>query len=137
MENDKIHFAKCGKKEADFIQDKLRTYNRRYITDYQDFVYFLKSDSGKIYGGIAASKDNQRMTVDYLWVDEPVRSQGYGTKLLKHIENIARENKCTLVWLSTFGFQAPDFYIKNGYEVFGVLEKCISGYSQFFFKKSL
>ncbi|MEA4884562.1 MAG: hypothetical protein VB144_13075 [Clostridia bacterium] len=42
-----------------------------------------------------------------------------------------------MIWLNTFGFQAPGFYAKLGYEQFGMLEKCLNGSSQHFFRKCL
>lgn len=126
-----------GEKEADYIHKKLIEHNLRYITDYEDYVLCIKDDCENIVGGIVASRENERMTIDYLWVDESVRGNGYGTRLIKQIEEIAANSECTVVWLNTFGFQAPDFYLKMGYELFGTLENCINGYSQYFFKKTL
>jgi hypothetical protein len=37
--------------------------------------------------------------------------------------------------LDTFDFQAKDFYVKHGYEVFGVLEDCPEGHVRYFMKK--
>jgi len=53
------------------------------------------------------------------------------------MESIAVDKKCKLIYLNTFGFQAPEFYKKMGYELFGLLEECINGYNQYFFKKEL
>ncbi|WP_419727432.1 hypothetical protein [Terrisporobacter petrolearius] len=50
---------------------------------------------------------------------------------------IAKEEKCNLIHLDTFDFQAKDFYIKNGYEIFGVLDECPKNHKRYFLKKSL
>jgi hypothetical protein len=34
----------------------------------------------------------------------------------------ARARACDHIWLETFAFQARDFYLKCGFEVFGTLE---------------
>ena len=60
-----------------------------------------------------------------------------GTKLLNEIEKIAIEEKCNLIHLDTFDFQAKDFYIKQGYEVFGVLEHCPANHCRYYLKKKL
>ena len=54
---------------------------------------------------------------------------------LKEIENIAIEKGCHLIHLDTFDFQAKDFYIKHGYEVFGVLDECPKKHKRYYLKK--
>src|SRR5471030_1128302 len=62
--------------------------------------------------------------VDVLWVKEQYRKEGYGSVLLNEVEKIAKEKGCNLIHLDTFDFQAKDFYLKHGYEIFGVLDDC-------------
>ena len=52
-----------------------------------------------------------------------VRKDDHGSTLLKEVEKIAKEKGCKLVHLDTFDFQAKDFYLKRGYEIFDVLLK--------------
>jgi hypothetical protein len=40
-------------------------------------------------------------------------------------------------YLDTFSFQAPDFYKKLGYEVFGELQDFPHGHQRYFMKKRL
>ncbi len=47
-----------------------------------------------------------------------------GAILLNKIETEAKAKGCYLIHLDTFDFQAKDFYLKNGYEIFGVIENC-------------
>ena len=60
-----------------------------------------------------------------------------GKRLLTEIEKIAVEEDCTLIHLNTFDFQAKDFYIKYGYEIFGVLEDCPENHCRYYLKKKL
>ncbi|MBY0276219.1 hypothetical protein K2Z84_12810 [Candidatus Binatia bacterium] len=39
--------------------------------------------------------------------------------------------------LESYTFQAPDLYVKHGYQVFGVLDDCPPGHQQVFLRKSL
>jgi hypothetical protein len=41
------------------------------------------------------------------------------------------------VFLDTFSFQAPGFYLKHGYEVFGELPGFPAGHTRFYLKKAL
>ena len=45
--------------------------------------------------------------------------------------------KIRLIHLDTFDFQAKDFYLKHGYEVFGVLDDCPKGHKRYYMKKVL
>jgi len=49
----------------------------------------------------------------------------------------ARKRGARYAYLDTFDFQAPEFYKKYGYEVFGVLEDFPSGHTRYFMKKQL
>ena len=75
--------------------------------------------------------------IDILWVDDNHRKQGLGTMLLKEVERVAEEEKCTLIHLDTFDFQAKDFYLRHGYEVFGTLEGCPENHCRYYLKKKL
>ncbi|MBU5590147.1 GNAT family N-acetyltransferase [Clostridium sp. MSJ-4] len=75
--------------------------------------------------------------IDVLWVKEDSRKDGYGSALLNEVEKIAKEKGCELVHLDTFDFQAKDFYLKHGYEVFGVLDDCPSEHKRYYMKKNI
>jgi GNAT superfamily N-acetyltransferase len=66
-----------------------------------------------------------------------VKAKGHSSRLIEAAENEAIKRGCKIVDLSTFAFQAPEFYRKNGYEMFGELENAVSGYSIYFFRKNL
>ncbi|WP_257130933.1 GNAT family N-acetyltransferase [Bacillus pseudomycoides] len=99
--------------------------------------FLLKDDVGKIFGGITGIIYFYHLHIDFLWVDESVRHEGYGSQLLNEIEEIAKEKNCRLILLDSFSFQAPEFYKKHGYREFGVVEDHPKGYSQHFLEKCL
>ena len=68
---------------------------------------------------------------------EEARGLGYGSALLKEVERIAKEKGCNLVHLDTFDFQAKGFYIKQGYEIFGVLDNCPTDHKRYYMKKNI
>lgn len=53
------------------------------------------------------------------------------------MEDFAVEKGCRFIYLDTFSFQAPGFYKKNGYEIFGMLEDHPKGFNQYFLHKKL
>lgn len=70
-------------------------------------------------------------------MDEKYRKTGFGSKLLKEVEKIAEREGCSLIHLDTFDFQAKDFYVRHGYEIFGVLEDCPVNHCRYYLKKKL
>ncbi|WP_160672140.1 GNAT family N-acetyltransferase [Clostridium sp. C8-1-8] len=98
----------------------------------------IKSSEGETLAGINTMLYCWNcLYVDVLWVKEGFRDKGYGSILLKEVEDIAKERGCKLIHLDTFDFQAKDFYLKHGYEVFGILEHCPEGHNRYYLKKTL
>ena len=76
----------------------------------------------EILGGLWGRISFRWLFVELLCIPAPLRKQGLGSQLLARAEEIARGKGCVGIWLDTFGFQAPDFYPRMGYEVFGTIE---------------
>ena len=76
-------------------------------------------------------------SLDLMWVREDLRGRGYGRRLLELAEEKAREHGARSVHLDTFSFQAPGFYEKCGYQVFGELNEFPSGHQRYYMKKQL
>jgi len=53
--------------------------------------------------------------VELLFVPPELRSQALDARLLARAEAVARAKSCTGIWLDTYSFQAPGFYLKQGY----------------------
>ncbi|WNJ97211.1 GNAT family N-acetyltransferase [Vibrio ruber] len=97
---------------------------------------FVKDDNNQIIGGILGEVKWGWLYVEGLWVSEPARSKGLGSKLLNHLEEFALSKGITNYRLETTSFQALDFYKKQGYIVFGELDNMPPGYTSYFLKKS-
>ena len=66
-----------------------------------------------------------------------LRGKGVGSSLLQAAEDAARDYGAKRVFLNTFRFQAPDFYLKHGYrEVFRLDEFPYTG-TKYYFTKDL
>lgn len=141
MGNYIIREAKKG--EDDLIVDRLVKYNISKVPLKQeiDFLWInriVELKDGEIIAGILSKMYCWNcLYIDVLWVKEEYRNQGLGSNLLKEIEGIAKEKGCHLIHLDTFDFQAKDFYLKYGYEIFGVLDQCPEGHKRYFLKKSI
>ena len=86
----------------------LREYNATQVPagEYSEFAVYVRDDDGTILGGILAEAGRGWLHVDILWVDERLRGQGYGARLLSAAEEEARRLGCHGVYLDTFSYQA-------------------------------
>jgi GNAT superfamily N-acetyltransferase len=100
-------------------------------------VLSVRDDKGDLIGGLIGETLWNALVVNVLWVRGDHRKRGYGTALMERAEQIARERGCELLFLNTMTFQAPGFYTKLGYKVFGELTNAPRGYSRLWFCKRL
>lgn len=107
-------------------------------TSFIDLSFCLM-DKGSLIGGINALLYCWGcLYIDALWVSENYRHSGYGSQLLRRTEEEARIAGAHMAHLDTFDFQAKDFYLKHGYQVFGTLDTCpVRGHSRFYMAKQL
>ncbi len=121
------------------ILDPLLAFNDLKAGDdhYQPLAIFLRDDEGEIRGGLWAKCYYHWLFVELLFVPEIMRGQQLGTKLLAKAEQWANEQSCVGIWLDTFSFQAPGFYEKQGYSVFGTLERYPGENQRVFLRKLL
>ncbi|SEQ28739.1 Acetyltransferase (GNAT) domain-containing protein [Rosenbergiella nectarea] len=102
----------------------LRRYNHTFLPpqDVGHFGVYCRDAQGVMLGGLNASIKGQWLCIDYLWVDESVRGQGMGGRLLQQAEGHAQHLGCQLSLVDTFSFQAPLFYTKLGYQTVMTLQ---------------
>ena len=98
---------------------------------------WVKDTSGKIHGGIIVTFLWNGMEIQSLWVDEKVRKQGLGRTLMQMAEDEASRRGCAIAYTNTFPWQAPEFYTKLGYKLYGRLEGFPEGHSLSYFYKKL
>jgi GNAT superfamily N-acetyltransferase len=75
-------------------------------------------DDGELVAGASGWTWGTCAGLGMLWVDERVRREGWGGRLLAAAEDVARERGCRQLLVSSFTFQAPDFYRRHGYTEF-------------------
>jgi GNAT superfamily N-acetyltransferase len=120
------------------IGKALRTYNLAAAgkSDYRPLAVTVR-DKGKIVGGLVAETYWGWMYVALLWVSEPHRGKGWGSKLIEAAEAEARKRGVGHVCLDSFTFQAPEFYKKLGYREFGRLNGFPPGHDRVYLTKAL
>lgn len=83
----------------------------------ESFAFFIRDDHNQIMGGANGYTFYGCVYVDQLWVDEALRGQGYGAKLMQAAEDLGRERGCTFAAVNTMDWEGLAFYQKLGYHV--------------------
>ncbi|MGF2615881.1 GNAT family N-acetyltransferase [Rossellomorea vietnamensis] len=114
----------------DIISDEVKT-------PLENVSYIIRNEQEEIIGGITGTLFWGHCHIDFLWVAQNCRKQGFGKELIRKMENLAKDKGCYLIVLDTFSFQAPEFYRRLGYKVIGKVEDFPKGERQFFLEKRL
>lgn len=101
----------------------------------QTFALYMKRNS-KIIAGVIGIVTRDWAYVETLWVDESLRGQGVGKRLMLATETYVHQLGLNGIFLYTVDFQAPYFYPKLGYQVFGKLPNRPQGYNATYFAKT-
>lgn len=96
---------------------------------------FIKDEEGSVLGGILGEIKWGWLHIEGLWVDDTLRRDGWGGRLLGAMEQYAQSKGISNYHLETTSFQALPFYQKQGYEVFGQLPDMPPGHISYFLKK--
>lgn len=115
--------------QADFkyIIQKLNKYNSQKIDlkpheFFEEILKCIKNSEHEVVGGISGDIELKcALHIKLFWISEAYRGKGLGKKLLENIELEGMKKGAKISYLETFGFQAREFYMKNGYEVFSQL----------------
>jgi GNAT superfamily N-acetyltransferase len=92
---------------------------------------------GKVVGGASGDAHYGWLYLGLLWVEEQLRGAGWGRQLVGRIEAEATAHGARHAWVDTYGFQAPGFYERLGYQEFGRLDDFPPGSARHFFWKAI
>lgn len=81
------------------------------------FSFSLTDEDGVFKGGICGITYYGCLYIDLLYMDETLRGQGYGTRLIHKAEALGRERGCSFSTIHTMEWQACELYKKLGYQV--------------------
>lgn len=125
--------------EKEFIFQQLVKFSsqRAGEANYKPLTIFLREADKNLVGGLLGATYWQWLYVEFFWIHESWRKQGYGDAVLAAAEQEAMRRGCEYAYLDTFSFQAPEFYQKRGYIIFGELPGFPENHSRYFLKKTL
>ena len=93
--------------------------------------------SQEVVGGLTGRTSRGVLFVEVFFLPESMRGAGLGSKLLQMAETEARRRGCYTGLLYTNSFQAPEFYKKHGWIVYGKFPSNPAGTSRLFLTKDL
>ena len=103
----------------------------------QSLCFVLRGPDEAVAGGVIGATYWDWLHIDLMWVKDELRGRGHGHRLLMAAEEEARRRGAKHAYLDTFSFQAPDFYQRHGYRVFGELADFPPGHQRYFLSKEL
>ncbi len=126
--------------DAEFIDDQLVAYNWSQVPAARDFEWIgrkIPGDHGEpVAAGFAGVNFWNIAFIEMLWVDEPLRRQGIGSRLLSELEREAKETGAFMVMLDARDWNV-DFFKKRGYTVYCTLEDYPDGYGKYKLQKRI
>jgi GNAT superfamily N-acetyltransferase len=122
------------------LGDGLNAFNMQKV-GHQDRlplqVVVRDEASGAILGGIIGRTSMGLLTIERVYLPEALRGQDIGTRMMALAETEARRRGCRSGILDTFSFQAPEFYKRLGWTVFGTIPGRPDGVSRIYLTKDL
>jgi GNAT superfamily N-acetyltransferase len=139
MRHDLIVDSAPAEADGRFVEEQLINYNftTTGYNDYRPLAVFARDDDGTIQAGLTGFTWGGALKIEYVWVHEALRGQGYGSRLMLAAEQEALRRGCHLAVLDTHSFQGPAFYPKLGYVQCGLIEGWPAGYTDTIFRKVL
>ena len=122
-----------------FVTERIYAFNAAATgyTDAQSFTAAFENGDGEIAAGLTGYTWGGCCYISYLWVAEPYRSKGFGAKLLHAAESHALAKNCRQILLCSHSFQAPSFYLKQGFHQVARIEDYPLGHADIFLAKRL
>ena len=117
----------------------IHNYNIHQAGDAQgkQVCFILYTPDQQIAGGLIGETHWGWFYINLMFIKEELRGRRYGHRILTLAEDEARRCGAKHAYLDTFSYQAPGFYKKHGYEVFGELKDFPLGHQRYYLKKEL
>jgi len=126
--------------EQAVITEGLRAYNEAQA-GYSDSrplnILARDPETRKVVGGLLGRTSLGLLRVDRFFLPEGLRRNRLGSRILAMAEQEATRRGCTRAVLSTLHFQAPGFYLKQGWEVAARIDCAPPGHTRFYMTKKL
>lgn len=106
-----------------FNEQYEKTFGSTLLEKLEARDYFFKrEENGNLIALLHAQQVLENIHIKALVVEPDYQKQGLGASLLAELEEKAMAEGASSVTLSTKSYQAKDFYLKQGYEIYASLE---------------
>jgi GNAT superfamily N-acetyltransferase len=125
--------------DVQFLENQIDEHNmeRTGRRDFRPLAVYLRNERGGIIAGLYGFTWAGWLEIKFVWVRQDLRGQGYGRQLVQAAEAEARARGCNRVCLDSYSFQAPTFYQRLGYEIFGSLQDFPAPHRRVFLTRTL
>jgi len=105
--------------ESRLVDEGLGSANEKAapLHEVQPLSCFARVASSLVIGGAIGRTWGRCCELQQVWVEPRHRRRGIATRLIKEFEARAQSRGCSIFYLETFNFQAPQLYRALGYEV--------------------
>ncbi|MCB9988502.1 MAG: GNAT family N-acetyltransferase [Rhodospirillales bacterium] len=123
----------------DFVQNALHEgfeeHARETTGDGRNYFCLTLEEGGVIKAACHGYSYTDDLYISQLWVDKSLRGTGMGRRLMDEATSIGRERGCGKSWVDTYSYQAPEFYLKLGFEEYERIRRYRGPYDRIFFRK--
>jgi ribosomal protein S18 acetylase RimI-like enzyme len=126
--------------DAQVMSENLRVYIEKKFgpANKQNYVAVIRNkETGEVVAGLKGYSHWRWLYIHQLWVAESVRSQGFGSELLKLAEVEAKKRQDLGLYVDTFEEKTRDFYSLNGFVEVGKIPNFPAGGCRFFLSKPI
>ena len=92
-------------------------FQAKGLSPCRQFSVFIKDQNEHVVGGLTGVTFYGSLYIDMLWVDQALRGQGWGTKLMHEAERVGKERGALFITLNTMDWEALPFYEKMGFAI--------------------
>ena len=131
------HVEKLDKTLIKLLDDQFNQFaiENNVSCNYAPFN-FIATENGEVVGLLTGYTIYAEVRIANIVVNPSFRGRGIGTKLVAEVENRFKDKNLKNINLSTYEFQAPEFYKKCGYKLEFIREnKDNPKLSKYFFVK--
>ncbi len=127
-----------GETLGSFIDKEFNEYAKKFNikVDYNDFCFVAKEDD-TLLGVVVGHSYYKEVHVTDLIVREEYRGKGVGSELIKRVEKEFSGQRYENINLTTYVFQAPEFYKSLGFEIEFVRKSSDEKLTKYFLIKHL
>jgi GNAT superfamily N-acetyltransferase len=126
--------------DSTVITDGLRAYNEAQAGGWDGrplAIFARHPQTGEVVGGLLGRTSLGLLNIERFFLPENLRRARLGSRILAMAEAEGRRRNCSRAVLSTVHFQAPGFYLKQGWEVAARIECAPPGHTRFYMTKKL